>query len=90
MSTIPKPIPAILIDADGVLHTLMNEEVDLFELGQVANVHRATHITFDEDAQRFKVQDARTGQTVHAAGRRSDAINWEIKNYQPGGERFNG
>jgi len=81
-----KPIPAILIDEDGDLHTLYNEAVDLREIGRIENVHRASHIRFDEDNQGWTVVCAATGQVVHRNPSREAAIRWEIEHFQPGGE----
>ena len=81
-----KPIPAILIDEDGDLHTLYNEAVDLREIGRIENVHRASHVRFDEDNQGWTVVCAATGQVVHLDPSREATINWEIEHFQPGGE----
>lgn len=83
-------IPAILIDSEGTLHTLYNEELDLQELGRVENVHRATWIQHDPAAQMFTVIDASTGAEVYRNARRSECIAWEISNYQPGAAYYAG
>lgn len=81
-----KPIPAILIDEDGDLHTLYNEAVDLREIGKIENVHRASHVRFNEGSQEWMVVCARTGQVVHRNPSREAAISWEIEHFQPDGE----
>lgn len=81
-----KPIPAILIDEDGDLHTLYNEAVDLREIGRIENVHRASHVRFDEDSQEWLVVCAATRRVVHHNPSREAAIAWEIEHFQPGGE----
>lgn len=83
-------IPSILIDSEGVMHTLYTEEVDLYELGAVGNVHRASHVAFDERAQEWTVRDARTGETVHRNRSRVAAIDWEIQHFSPGGKHYAG
>jgi len=78
-------IPAILIDEGGDVHTLYNEVVDLREIGRIENVHRASHIRFDEVGQDWTVVCAITGQVVHRDPSRQAAIAWEIEHFQPGG-----
>jgi hypothetical protein len=81
-----KPIPAILIDEDGDLHTLYNEVVSLQDIGRIENVHRASHVRFDELNQEWTVVCAVSGQIVHRNPSREAAIRWEIEHFQPGGE----
>jgi hypothetical protein len=81
-----KPIPAILIDENGDLHTLYNEAVDLRDIGRIENVHRASHVRFDEHSQEWTVVCALTGRIVHRNPSREAAIEWEIEQFQPGGE----
>lgn len=81
-------IPNILIDSDGVMHTLYTEEIDLYGLGEIGNVHRASHLIFDPAAQVWTVRDARTGETVHRERSRANAIAWEIQHFGPGGEHY--
>ena len=83
-------IPSILIDADGSLHTLYNEEIDLQELGRVENVHRASHIRHDPDAQEFRVIDAYTDEEVFRHPSRKTCVDWEIRHFGPGGMHYHG
>jgi len=81
-------IPNILIDSDGTMHTIYTEELDLYELGQLGNVRRASWLVFDEPAQEWTVRSADTGETVHRTRSRADAINWEIRHFSPGGKHY--
>ena len=83
-------IPSILIDSDGSLHTLYTEELDLFELGEIANVHRASRIEFDQAAQVWRVIDASTDEEVYRDRSRLAAIEWEIAHFSPGGIHYHG
>ena len=79
-------IPAMLIDEEGDVHTLYNEGVDLRDIGRIENVHRASHIRFNEAEQEWTVVCAVTGQVVHRDPSRETATAWEIEHFQPGGQ----
>jgi len=81
-------IPAMEIDADGNVHTLYHEAIDLFALGTLTNVRRASHVRFDEARQEWTVVDGGTGEIVHRDRSRTAAIEWEITHYQAGGDRY--
>lgn len=81
-----KPIPTLLVDEEGDVHTLYTEDVDLRALGRIENVHRASQVIFDEDNQAWIVRCAVTGRTVHSNPSREAAIAWEIAHFQPGGD----
>lgn len=81
-----KPIPAIMVDEDGDVHTLYTEEVDLRAIGRIENVHRASHVIFDEASQEWTVKCAITGRVVHNDPSREAAIAWEIEHFQPRGD----
>ena len=83
---VTKPIPTILVDEDGDIQTLYTEEVDLRALGRIENVHRASHVIFDEARQEWTVVCAVTDRVVHRNPSREAAIAWEIEHFQPGGE----
>jgi hypothetical protein len=84
------PIPTIEIDEHGNCGTLYTEEIDLQDIGRLANVHRASWIRFDESRQVWTVLDATTGATVHENPSRSACIDWEIENFAPGGKHYHG
>ncbi len=78
------------IDENGDLRSRYTDEIDLYSLGTVTNVRRASHIKFDEQGQEFMVIDAVTDQVVHRNKRRCDAIAWEQEHFGPGGSHDGG
>lgn len=83
-------IPDIEIDEEGNIHTLYNEAVDLFALGRLYGVRRASVIEFDEESQEFCVKDVKTKDIVHRNRSRVAAIDTEIELFGPGGPRYSG
>jgi hypothetical protein len=81
-------IPNIEINKEGNILTLYNDEVDLYDLGLVTNVRRASHIVFNEIKQWWEVVDMKTGEVVHKNKNRELAINKEIELFSPGGEYY--
>jgi len=81
-------IPTIEIDENGNVRTLYTDEVDLYEIGHVADVRRASNVEFSEARQEWEVIDAITGKIVHTNKSRTDAIEWEIANFSPGGSLY--
>lgn len=79
-------IPALLVDEEGDVHTLFTEEIDLREIGRIENVHRASHVIFDEASQEWTVKCAFTSRIVHRDPSRAAAIAWEVEHFQPGGD----
>lgn len=83
-------IPTIEIGVDGVVETLYTDEIDLYEIGVVNNVRRASNVNFNEKEQIWEVVDAITGTIVYTNKNRASAIEWEIQNFSPGGNFFKG
>ncbi|KKL60890.1 hypothetical protein LCGC14_2200800 [marine sediment metagenome] len=81
-------IPTIEIDNDGNIHTIYSDEIDLYELGEVHNVRRASHVKFDEANQEWMVIQASTGNIIHRNKSRAQAIAWEIKELGVGGQYY--
>jgi len=81
-------IPVLEIDEHGNISTLYTDEIDLYAIGQVHNVRRASHLEFNEANQEWEVMNAVTGKIVHRDKNRTRAINWEIKNFSPGGRYY--
>lgn len=79
------PIPTIEIGVDGNITTLYTDEVELYDLGVVCNVRRASTIEFDEMAQEWMVIEAATKRVVYRNKSREEAIAWEIEAFSPGG-----
>ena len=82
-------IPIIEINNLGNIETLYTDEIDLYKLGQVKNIRRASFIEFDEEEQYWMVLRADTSEVVYTNKNREESIKWEIENFQPGG-RFYG
>lgn len=83
-----KVIPIIEIDNDGNIHTIYSDEVDLYELGEVHNVRRASNIEFDEANQEWMVMQTSTGEIIHRNKSRAQAISWEIEELGVGGKFY--
>lgn len=69
----------VVIDlrADGTALCLWNEELDLYELGEI-RVERATQIEFDNIHQRWEVT-SRTGDVITASVSREAAAALEVE-----------
>ncbi len=79
-------IPTIEIDKEGDIETLYTDDIDLYDLGIVENVRRASNIEFNQIKQAWEVIDAATNKIVHENKNRDDAIAWEINEFSPGGK----
>lgn len=77
-------IPAFEIDADGNIHTLYTDEIDLFAIGKVSNVRKASNVEFNEEKQVWEVLSLE-GEVLYEHKNRDKAIEWEISQFQPGG-----
>ena len=78
-------IPVVEFDENGDIVTLYTDEIDLYELGVVGEVRRASHVEFDEVLQEWMVLTP-GGEVVHRDKNRERAIEWEIRNFGPGGK----
>jgi hypothetical protein len=77
-------IPAVEFDENGDAVTLYTDEIDLYELGVIGEVRRASTVEFDEAGQEWMVVTP-NGEVVHRDRNRELAIAWEIRNLGPGG-----
>lgn len=71
---------------DGDVRTLYTDDINLYDLGKLQNVRRASEITFDEYRQEWVVVAAVTLEQVARFKSRNEAIDWEIENFSPGGK----
>jgi len=78
-------IPVVEFDENGDVVTLYTDEIDLYELGVIGEVRRASHVEFDEARQEWMVLTP-DGDVVHRDRNRERAIEWEIRNFGPGGK----
>jgi len=77
-------IPVVEFDENGDIMTLYTDEIDLYELGVIGEVRRASQVEFDGAAQEWMVLTP-GGEVVHRNKSRERAIEWEIRNFGPGG-----
>lgn len=82
-------IPTIEIDQQGNISTLYNDNIDLYSLGPVTHVRRASFIEFNETKQWWEVVDATTKEIVYQNKIREKCIEWEVINFSPGGRYYN-
>ncbi|UCG02571.1 MAG: hypothetical protein JSW11_00980 [Candidatus Heimdallarchaeota archaeon] len=77
------------IDEDGNLNGLYTDEVDLFSIGRVTNIRRASNVEFNETDQLWEVISL-DGKVLHQNKNREKAIEWEIEYFSPGRMYYNG
>ena len=76
------------IDPSGNIHCLYTEEIDLFSIGKVTNVRKASNVEFNEPKQMWEVSSL-DGEVLHTNRDRGAAIEWEIEAFSPGGVHCN-
>ncbi|KKN99007.1 hypothetical protein LCGC14_0142520 [marine sediment metagenome] len=72
------------IDNQGDVHCLWTDQIDLFAIGKVTNVHKASNVEFHEGEQVWQVLSL-DGKILHQNKNREKAIEFEIKEFSPGG-----
>jgi hypothetical protein len=77
------------IDTNGDIHCLYTDDIDLFSVGQITNVRKASNVEFNEKDQVWEVLSL-GGKVMHTNPNREKAIEWEIKALSPGGEYYHG
>ncbi len=80
-------IPNLELDEQNNVQTLYTDEVDLYELGLVEDVKRASNILFDQEGQVWEVK-LLDGTVIHRNKNREAAIEREIELMSPGGEYY--
>lgn len=78
-------LPTIEIDTEGNISTIYDDELLLERIGIIHNIRRASNIEFNEDWQIWEVICAKTKKVVFQSVSRNKCIEWEIKNFSPGG-----
>ena len=73
------------ITPDGNLQGLYTDHVDLFNIGKVTKVRKASNVEFNESKQTWEVS-AIDGTVIHENKNREAAIEFEIEAFSPGGE----
>jgi len=80
-------VPTIEINENGDIETIYSDEIDLYSIGKVYNVRRASFVNFDEDSQIWNVT-LPNGKILFSHKNREVAINEEIRLLQPGGDLY--
>lgn len=76
------------ITTDGDLLGLYTDKINLFEIGRLKNIKKASDVEFNEQKQKWEVL-SHDGKVVHENKNRESAIDWEIKNFNPTGPYYN-
>ena len=82
-------IPTLEIDEQGNISTLYNDKIDLYSIGKVTHVRRASFIEFSEMNQKWEIIHIKTGEIIGCDKNRERAIEKEIEMFQPGGKYYN-
>lgn len=77
------------IDEEGNMHGLYTDQIDLFSIGRVVNVRKASNVEFNEVEQKWEVLSLE-GEVLYKNSNREDAIDWEIVNFSAGGPLYHG
>lgn len=72
----------ISFNPDGTAHCLWTDAISLHELGRL-EIQRASNIEFNNADQKWEVID-RKGKVRFIAKSRSECLEWEQQNLQPG------
>ena len=83
-----KPNIILEIDTQGNVHGLYTDEIDLFSVGRITNVRKASNVEFNEKTQMWEVTSI-DGKILHTNQNREKAIEWEIENFSPNGQYYN-
>jgi len=78
------------IQEDGNVKCLYTDEIDLYKIGAITNIERASHIVFYEDDQCWVVVDADTHEKVYNNKVREKCVIWEVENFGCGGKYYRG
>jgi hypothetical protein len=75
------------ITPEGNLHGLYTDDVNLFDIGRVTNVHKASNVEFNESKQCWQVLSL-DGEVLYENTSREKAVEWEIEVFSPGGKHY--
>lgn len=82
-----KTFAILEINNDGNVHCLYTDEVNLFSIGRVTNVRKASNVEFNEVDQLWEVLSLE-GEVLHTNTSRDKAIEWEIVQFSSGGKYY--
>jgi len=80
-------IPTIELDQNGNVHTIYTDEINLYEIGTLHNVRRASNVVFNDRKQLWEVQ-LLDGTVIHEDRSREAAIETEVALLSPGGKHY--
>lgn len=75
------------IDEMGNMHGLYTDEVDLFSIGRVTDMRKASNVEFNEEEQVWEVVSL-DGEVLYKNPNREVAIDFEIETFSPGGKHY--
>lgn len=75
------------IDSNGDVHCLYTDAINLFAIGLVTDIHKASNVEFNEKEQTWEVLSL-DGEVLHTNPNRDKAIEWEIEAFSPGGTQW--
>ena len=75
------------IDTEGDVHCLYTDEIDLFKIGVVTDVRKASNVEFNEEDQCWEVLSL-DGKVLYTNSSREAAIEWEISAFSPDGTHY--
>lgn len=75
------------IDEIGDVHCLWTDDINLFDIGLVTNVRKASNVEFNEVEQMWEVLSLE-GEVLHQNKNREAAVEFEIEAFSPGGNFY--
>lgn len=75
------------IDQAGDVHCLYTDSINLFDIGRVTDIRKASNVDFHEHKQCWQVLSL-DGKVLHENTNREAAIDWEIGAMSPGGIHY--
>ena len=72
------------IDQIGDVHCLYTDNINLFDIGRVTNIRKASNVEFNEEEQTWEVLSL-DGKVLYRNKNREEAIDFEIEVFSPGG-----
>lgn len=75
------------IDTEGNIHGLYTDKIDLFAIGRLVDIRKASNVEFNENAQTWEVLSL-CGKVLYRNPNREKAIEFEIREFSPGGKHY--
>lgn len=76
------------IDGNGNVHGLYTDRVDLYSIGKIVNIRKASNVDFNQDKQTWEVASL-DGEVLYTHPNREEAVEWEIISFSPNGPYYN-